>query len=574
MKTSALLQLAAALGISAVSAHDSAKAKATYDYIIAGGGPSGLVVAGKLAESGASVLLVERGGPSTASTGGKAIMPWNSSVTQYDVPAMAFHLAGSNLDPELPWCMDIPAAGGCLLGGGGMVNALMFVPPQDADFDDKWPEGWKASDVRAASERFFARTPGTLSPSEDGKRYDQGAYNALSKFLISNGFHSGDPFKQPGDKVDVFSYPPSLIQDGLRSGPIRTYLPKALAMNNFKLKLHTNITRAVRDGDSGFFSGVELQNPDGSREVVNVTPGTGKVIFAAGALTTPRLLMYSGIGPEEELQKVPFAVQSPHINLPVGKGVMDHAVLTVKFQTKSPLVALNSSAITSPDEETIELYSQGSGLLAQSGQRLVWWSSVSPSDGQTRFFQGTCSSSANNEVNVKLYITHGLTSSANITLDATGIRTEVDGQPHIQTKGDIEAFHLMLDRLIAMASKPDSTLAIKMSNGSTAPAGLTADALFKDILPTMSSASHWVGTARMGLDDGRAGGRAVVDTNAKVYGTENLFVVDASMHPDVPTGNTQAIIMVAAEHAASKILALGGGNTTSIGGKKKKGCRK
>ena len=63
-----------------------------------------------------------------------------------------------------------------------------------------------------------------------------------------------------------------------------------------------------------------------------------------------------------------------------------------------------------------------------------------------------------------------------------------------------------------MASKPDSTLTIKMSNGSAAPAELTADALFKDILSTKSSASHWVGTARMGLDDGRAGGREGVQS--------------------------------------------------------------
>lgn len=573
MKSSALLPLVTALGISAVSALGSATANATYDYIVAGGGPSGLVIAGRLAESGASVLLVERGGASTASTGGKALMPWNSSVTQYDVPAMSYYLSASNLDPQPPWCLDIPAAGGCLLGGGGMVNAMMFVRPQDADFNDKWPAGWKASDVHAAADRFFARNPGTLSPSEDGKRYDQGAYDVLSKFLSANGFHTGDPFKDPNDKLDIFSYPPWLIEDGLRAGPIRTYLPQALAMDNFKLKLNTNVTRAVRDGESDFFSGVELQNQDGSREIVHVTPGTGKVIFSAGALTTPRLLMYSGIGPEEEIQKVPFAVQTPHINLPVGKGVMDHAIVAVKLKTKSPLPALNSSAFTSPNEENIELFSHGSGLLVQSGQRLVWWSSVTPSDGQKRFFQGTCSSSADNVVQIKLYITHGLTSSANITLDSTGTATELQGDPHITTEGDIEAYHLMLARIIAMANKPDSTLAIQMANGTLASAELTADALFQDILPTKSSASHWVRTARMGLDDGRAGGNAVVDTNAKVYGTQNLFVVDASMHPDVPTGNTQAIVMVAAEHAAAKILALNGGSAASVGSKKK-GCRK
>ena len=55
----------------------------------------------------------------------------------------------------------------------------------------------------------------------------------------------------------------------------------------------------------------------------------------------------------------------------------------------------------------------------------------------------------------------------------------------------------------------------------------------------------------------------VVDTNAKVFGTDNIFVVDASIHPDLPTGNTQAIVMVVAEHAAGKIIALGASSASN-----------
>jgi len=55
----------------------------------------------------------------------------------------------------------------------------------------------------------------------------------------------------------------------------------------------------------------------------------------------------------------------------------------------------------------------------------------------------------------------------------------------------------------------------------------------------------------------------VVDTDTKVYDTDNLFVVDASMHPDLPTGNTQAIVMVAAEAAVARILALGTASNTT-----------
>jgi cellobiose dehydrogenase (acceptor) len=75
------------------------------------------------------------------------------------------------------------------------------------------------------------------------------------------------------------------------------------------------------------------------------------------------------------------------------------------------------------------------------------------------------------------------------------------------------------------------------------------------------TANHWIGTAKMGTDDGRSmtngkNGTAVVDTNAKVYGTDNLFVVDASIFPGITTGNPSSAIVSVAEMASQKILAL------------------
>lgn len=74
---------------------------------------------------------------------------------------------------------------------------------------------------------------------------------------------------------------------------------------------------------------------------------------------------------------------------------------------------------------------------------------------------------------------------------------------------------------------------------------------------------HWkyvltvhAGTVKMGTDDGRSGGTSVVDTNTKVYGTDNIFVVDASIFPGHITSNPTAAIMAVAEHAAVKIQAL------------------
>ena len=65
-----------------------------------------------------------------------------------------------------------------------------------------------------------------------------------------------------------------------------------------------------------------------------------------------------------------------------------------------------------------------------------------------------------------------------------------------------------------------------------------------------------MGTAKLGTDDGRSGGTAVVDPDTKVYGTDNLFVVDASVLPGMTTGNPSAMIVIVAEQAAQRILAL------------------
>jgi cellobiose dehydrogenase (acceptor) len=76
------------------------------------------------------------------------------------------------------------------------------------------------------------------------------------------------------------------------------------------------------------------------------------------------------------------------------------------------------------------------------------------------------------------------------------------------------------------------------------------------VSPSNRRANHWMGTAKLGYDDGRSGGSAVVDVNTKVYGTDNLFVVDASIFPGMPTGNPSGMIVIATEQASQRILNL------------------
>jgi cellobiose dehydrogenase (acceptor) len=529
-------------------------ANATYDYIVAGGGPAGIIAAERLAESGASVLLVERGGPSLASSGNTKTLEWNSSMTMYDVPAYGYYLS----DVGSPaFCSDTADQAGCLLGGGSSINAMMFVKPQDRDFDDKWPAGWKSADVAAAADRVWERNPGQTYGSMDGKRYNDEAYDVLSKFFSGQGWTETDFIKEPNAKQNVFGHPPWNEVDGLRSGVVRTYLPFAQDLPNFKLMMNTKVIRAVREGSA--ISGVELETEAGQRVIYNVKAG-GSVILAAGAMSTPRILFNSGIGPAKQLQTVAsgttgvkLPAEADWIDLPVGEEIKDHPIFTVKFNTSTPMHAEPKTAFTTPNQTTIDLFAKGSGILAQSGQRLNWWSSVKTTEGKEVFFQGTCNGPSENQIQMKVYVTHGSESVGSLGITADGATTFITN-PHMTSDSDKEAATAMMNRLIKMTTGGNSTLTV------IAPVGVS-NVTGADLIKEFKTGSHYVGTAKMGTK-GEAG--VVVDTDTKVYGTDNLFVVDASMHPDLPTGNTQAIIMVAAEAAATRILALGGGSTKPV----------
>ena len=322
--------------------------------------------------------------------------------------------------------------------------------------------------------------------------------------------------------------------------------------------MNTNVIRTVRNGST--VTGVEVETAEGQRVIYNVNAG-GAVLLAAGALSTPRILFNSGIGPVEQLRivatgtsGVTLPAEGEWIDLPVGTEVKDHPIFTIKFDTSTSMTATSKTSFTQPDQTTVDLFAKGAGMLARSGQRLNWWSSVNTTDGTEVFFQGTCNGPADNTIQMKVYITHGLQSVGTLEITAGGATT-FGTNPHMNSDVDTEAITLMMNRLIEMTHGGNSTLSL------IAPTGVT-NVTGADLIKEFKTGSHYVGTAKMGAK-GEAG--VVVDTDTKVYGTDNLFVVDASMHPDLPTGNTQAIVMVAAEAAAARILAVrsrGANNTT------------
>ncbi|CEI61373.1 unnamed protein product [Fusarium venenatum] len=512
-------------------------AKETYDYIVVGGGPSGIITAERLSETNKKVLLLERGqrGP-TINTGSNHSLPWDTSLTPIDVPGLSAAVGGLDLWNEY-MCPDTAGLAACVLGGGVTVNYMVFVHPPERDFNDKWPVGWKWDDVAPAAERLYARNPGTTLPSKDNKRYDTGLYNTLSSFLNKAGWKSVDMLKQPNEKHQVYSWPSWNVQNSLRAGPVRTYLPLAEKRDNFSLRMGTKVIRVVRSGSHA--TGVEVETADGKKQIINLSKN-GRVVLSAGAMSTPRILFNSGIGPKKQILNakksgVTLPAQRNWIDLPVGKEIKDHPIFAFNIKTDGKWGMLDTdSVLNGTDTKNIKLFEDSaSGVLTQGRHRLIFFTSRKGTDGKTRYFQGSTSAAGDGVISIKVYLTHGLTSSGVLGLDQDG-KTVFEKTPYLTTKADTEASKAFLEEFIASITDK--------STGYTLEGDTTIDAL----LEKPDQGDHFIGTAKIG---------SVVDTNTKVFGMDNLFITDASIHPDLATGNIQTIVMVTAEAAVAKILA-------------------
>lgn len=368
----------------------------------------------------------------------------------------------------------------------------------------------------------------------------------LGGFLDTLNYTEIDPIATPNAKFQVYSHIPTNVQHGERGGPVRSYLPLAQKLPNFSLQLHTKVLQVVRTGSS--ITGVLVENTQTGVQTTISVADKGRVVLSAGSMSTPRILFNSGIGPADQIAIVSNGTQnitvpplSQHINLPVGTQIKDHPIINMYFNTTRNLTLYPFATPYAKDQASY--LANRTGVLAQGPQRLVFWTSFVGNDNKTRYVQGTTSVPADNAINIKLYLTHGLTSVGQLGVNATGA-TEFITQPYFTTTADTEGMASFIDNFLAQ------TIAGGVLHPSTNATGLEL------LTSALVSGDHYVGTAKIGTDDGRYGGNAVVDTDTKVYGTDNLFVVDASIHADMPTGNTQAIVMVVAEKAAQKILAL------------------
>jgi choline dehydrogenase len=504
----------------------------SYDYVICGAGSAGCVLANRLSEDGARVLLIEAGGPDSTemiSTPMRLIELWG---TKYDwgyqtVPQE--HAANR----QLFWPR------GKTLGGSSSLNGMIYVRGNASDYDawasDFGCEGWDYESVLPYFKKSedFSRGANKYH-GEGGPLHVTADYepHPLTRAMVEAAQEAGYPFNEDtnGAQQDGVAYVDLNTKDGERASTAVAFLRPALERENLTLITDARVLNVEFEGDRA--TGVTYLQENETRRV----SANREVIVSGGAIESPRILMMSGIGPRDHLEELGIKVRQ---DLPgVGKNLNDHTLCPVIFEGKKEIPAPSDMAIT-------VLHAH---VFIRSDDALPG------PDMQPLFFH------------VPYYTPEMEQPTGNaFTLNASGVQpashgeirlsgSSIDDQLHIDPKvlsdmHDVDILVKSIRQMREIAAQP----ALAEWKGREIYPGeeLQSDEeLAEYARSAVMSYHHQNGTCAMGT-----GELAVLDPDLRVRGIKGLRVVDASVFPKVMAGNTNAPVIMVAEKAADMIKA-------------------
>ncbi|TDV35940.1 GMC family oxidoreductase [Actinophytocola oryzae] len=528
------------------------------DYVVVGSGSSGAAVAGRLAESGASVIVLEAGksddqllvtkpgmiGPLHSVPQLKKLVDWG----YYSVPQK--HL----LDREMP----VPR--GKVVGGSSSVNGMVYVRGNRANFDSWAAEGnvgWDADSVNAAYKR--------MEDFEDGENAFRGAGGPIRvtrnripqegslQFIQATADTVGckilDDYN--AESQEGVSRMQQNAADGLRYSASRGYLGR-LAQGTLELQSRVHVTRVVIE--HGRAVGVEVTDSDGTRRTVRAGR---EVILSAGFVGSAQLLMLSGVGHAAHLREHGVDVVA---DLPVGDNLHDHMFHALTFRASSS--THRGTAPFFARGLVRELMRPGTTFMANSVFEVLAFLRTSQArdvpDLQLHLLPWAYASpNQDKPVRAKVDKRTSLTVLATLIYPKSrGTLRLASADPtaaplidfqYLADPADLE----VLAEGSAMVREIFASPAFRGSiKGETHPgAGLRGQELRDAILNRATSVYHGVGTCRMGVDE-----LAVVGPDLRVRGVEGLRVCDASIMPSITGGNTNAPAIMIGEMGAQLVL--------------------
>ena len=528
------------------------------DYVVVGSGSAGAAVAGRLAQSGASVIVLEAGksdeqflvkkpgmiGPMHAVPQIKRRVDWG----YYSTPQR--HL----LDRRMP----VPR--GKVVGGSSSINGMVYVRGNRANYDSWAAEGnagWSADEVNAAYLRMEDFEDGANDYRGAGgpiritrnKTPQDGTLHFIQATADTLGVKVLDDYNAASQ--EGISRMQQNAAGGLRYSASRGYLHH-LPVPTLELQTEVLVTRVVIE--DGRATGVEVRDRDGSRRIVRAGR---EVILAAGFVGSPQLLMLSGIGHAEHLREHGIGCVA---DLPVGDNLHDHLFHALTFHATSSTMRGNPFFFA---KGLLREVTRGGSFLANS---------VFESVGFVRTSQATDVPDLQLHLLPWAYVSpnqdapirHDVDPRPSLTLLATLIYPKSRGTLRLAS-ADPAAEPLIDFNYLAEPADlevlAEGSEMVREIMGGAAMGGHVKEEIHpgttvrgadlrREILNRATSVYHGVGTCRMGVDE-----RAVVGPDLRVRGIEGLRVADASIMPSITGGNTNAPAIMIGEKAAELIQA-------------------
>ncbi|MBT4829741.1 MAG: choline dehydrogenase [Marinovum sp.] len=530
----------------------------TFDYIVVGGGTAGSIMVNRLSADGASVCLLE--------AGPKDRHPFIHIPAGYIKniysPKMTWNFKSK---PELATAnRSFPLPQGRVLGGSSSINGLNYVRGQSADYDN-WAQmgntGWSYGDVLP----YFKRSERRIGPGDDAVRGRDGEMPITDLDLIHpvcEAFIKGaaqmgiprNPDYNSGDQAGT-GYFQRTIHKGYRYSAAKAFLRPARKRPNVDIRTNAQAAEILFEGTRA--NGVRYLRDVREGNAVEVR-ARREVILCAGALNTPKLLQLSGIGPAEVLGDLGIKVR---VDLHgVGNNLRDHYGVRM-VSTLKGVKTFNSMARGLPlGLEIVKwLWGRPSLLSVSPSLTHLFWKSSDALETPDLEYVMTPASFREGTVGL-------LDNMPGMTVGVWQMRPESHGYVRPVSRNPFDPPEInpnylsdprdqqVLLRSIHLGRKLMTTAPLQpWLTGKTNPdQDLQSDDELLDWARREGiTVYHMIGTARMG-PDGDPG--AVVDSQLRVRGLQGLRVADASVMPVMPSGNTNAPVMMVAEKAADMIL--------------------